>query len=68
MKSLFLSLGILSLFSFTSINISILDKQQVNFSTVECTYNQCKAIAKSTEKQCKHCVSNKGDSYCWQHD
>jgi hypothetical protein len=32
-----------------------------------CHYGQCKAIAKSTEKQCKHCVSNAGDLYCWQH-
>ena len=44
---------ILFLFSFTSINTSHLDKQQVNLSTLECTYNQCKAIAKSTEKETK---------------
>jgi hypothetical protein len=68
MKSFILGLGILSLLSFTSIDNNQLENQQATFSTVECKYNQCKAIAKSTEKQCKHCVSNKGDSYCWQHD
>ena len=35
---------------------------------VDCKYRQCKAIAKSTEKRCKHCVSNADDVYCWQHD
>ena len=33
----------------------------------ECHFGQCQAIAKSTGQQCKHCVSNKGDLYCWQH-
>jgi hypothetical protein len=32
-----------------------------------CNYGQCKAIAKSTGQQCKHCVSKSGDRYCWQH-
>ena len=36
--------------------------------SLECKYDQCHAIAKSTEKRCKHCVSNEGDLYCWQHD
>jgi hypothetical protein len=35
---------------------------------LECKFSQCQAIAKSTGNQCKHCVSNKGDLYCWQHD
>lgn len=39
-----------------------------NIETVDCKYDQCHAIAKSTEKRCKHCVSNEGDLYCWQHD
>lgn len=34
---------------------------------LECKYSQCQATAKSTGKQCKHCVSNDGDLYCWQH-
>jgi hypothetical protein len=33
----------------------------------ECTYGQCKGIAKSTGVRCKHCVSNSGDSFCYQH-
>ena len=35
--------------------------------TVNCKYGQCQATAKSTGQQCKHCVSNPGDRYCWQH-
>lgn len=34
---------------------------------VDCKHGQCQATAKSTGKQCKHCVSEKGDLYCWQH-
>ncbi|MBK0369809.1 hypothetical protein [Flavobacterium agrisoli] len=33
----------------------------------DCNYSQCQATAKSTGKQCKHCVSKDGDLYCWQH-
>ena len=36
--------------------------------TYDCKYGQCMATAKSTGKRCKHCVSNRGDRYCWQHD
>ncbi len=32
-----------------------------------CRYGQCQAIAKSTGQQCKHCVSNPGDAFCWEH-
>ena len=34
---------------------------------VECKIRRCNAIAKSTEKRCKRCVSNKGDYQCYQH-
>jgi len=40
----------------------------IDYDTVECKYDQCHAIAKSTDERCKHCVSNDGDIYCWQHD
>ena len=36
--------------------------------TYDCKYGQCMATAKSTGERCKHCVSNRGDKYCWQHD
>ncbi len=32
-----------------------------------CKNGQCRATAKSTGNRCKHCVSNYGDSYCFQH-
>ncbi len=34
---------------------------------VECKIRRCNAIAKSTEKRCKRCVSNEGDYQCYQH-
>jgi hypothetical protein len=33
----------------------------------DCKNGQCQATAKSTGKQCKHCVSNAGDKFCYQH-
>jgi hypothetical protein len=32
-----------------------------------CKFGQCQATAKSTGKQCKHCVSKSGDKFCFQH-
>ena len=34
---------------------------------VECKIRRCNAIAKSTEKRCKRCVSKKDDYQCYQH-
>jgi hypothetical protein len=68
MKSIVFLLGIVSLLSFTSIGASQSNENKIaTYSFVECKYSQCKATAKSTGKQCKHCVSNDGDSNCWQH-
>lgn len=39
----------------------------INKKNIECRFGQCQATAKSTGKQCKHCVSNSGDKYCYQH-
>ncbi len=39
----------------------------VKNNLIECRYGQCQATAKSTGKQCKHCVSNGGDKFCYQH-
>jgi len=69
MKYIVFILGIASLLSFTTIDNSQNNESQLsNYSFVECKYSQCQATAKSTGNQCKHCVSNEGDSYCWQHD
>lgn len=69
MKHIVFIVGIASLLSFTTIdNSQKNDSQLSNYSLVECKYSQCQATAKSTGNQCKHCVSNEGDSYCWQHD
>ena len=34
---------------------------------VECKIRRCNAIAKSTKKRCKRCVSKEGDYQCYQH-
>jgi hypothetical protein len=52
-------------------NPSFESKNTTNVVSVEttqnCNYGQCQATAKSTGNQCKHCVSDDGDKYCWQH-
>lgn len=68
MKSLILVLGILSLFSFTNIDTVQREKLELRYISVDCKYSQCQSTAKSTGNQCKHCVSNSGDTYCYQHD
>jgi len=37
-------------------------------SREDCVIAQCTANAETTGQRCKHCVSNRGDSFCWQHD
>jgi hypothetical protein len=61
----FVALGIS--FSFSSIENNTVVSNEANIENYECKYGQCHATAKSTGKRCKHCVSNKGDSNCWQH-
>jgi hypothetical protein len=59
-----LALGLI-LTSFTVSNVSPIESEK---ASIGCHYGQCQATAKSTGNQCKHCVSNEGDYYCWQHD
>ena len=56
------------LLSFSSVEINPIKNTSVEKNKIECKYSQCQATAKSTGKQCKHCVSNEGDLYCWQHE
>lgn len=70
MKKLILSLLLVfGLFSFSPVTPNQHSKNTVENkkSTLECKYSQCQATAKSTGLQCKHCVSNEGDLYCYQH-
>ena len=69
MKNLFLGLLFLvSISSFgaesTKIKTEVVKKVA---SAVECRFGQCQATAKSTGKQCLHCVSKSGDKFCYQH-
>ena len=53
-------------YSFNSSKTADVVKEQQT-ECVTCKYDQCHAIAKSTGSRCRHCVSNYGDIYCWQH-
>ncbi len=64
---LLLGLLLVSTLSFaktTSYTTSIVTYKK---NVIECRFGQCQATAKSTGKQCKHCVSNSGDKFCFQH-
>jgi hypothetical protein len=63
--SLFVALGIS--YSFTNLESIQPISSQSNIENYDCYYGQCYATAESTGNRCKHCVSNSGDSYCWQH-
>jgi len=62
-------MGIVYSISNSNSNLSsIAQLTSLNSENVECQYAQCQATAKSTGNRCKHCVSNSGDTYCYQHD
>jgi hypothetical protein len=72
MKKHLLKLGIALTLMIVGISTTSFEKPasqstSQNQEMLKCHYGQCKATAKSTGKQCRHCVSNEGDSYCWQH-
>lgn len=70
MKTFLKIIIFLTFISFlTGFNISNIGNENPSSNLIidGCHYGQCQATAASTGKQCKHCVSNPGDSYCWQH-
>jgi hypothetical protein len=68
MKKLIIGSGLVLGLILTSFTISSSPNNTQENNSIGCYYGQCQATAKSTGKQCKHCVSNEDDSYCWQHD
>lgn len=68
-KLIFSSILLLTLvFSYSfSLQSNAIKPIKTEINDASCKYGQCKGIAKSTGNRCKHCVSNAGDSYCWQH-
>ena len=65
MKNILIALVLAtSLVSFNPINKVVNSSAKI---VLACKFGQCQATAKSTGKQCKHCVSNDGDTYCFQH-
>lgn len=67
MKNLLIGLLITTtVFIFKPINNRLFSKRN-STEFVACKFGLCQATAKSTGKQCKHCVSNDGDKYCYQH-
>lgn len=67
MKKLLLLALTVGLFGFTTTTNVIDECSEIENTAVACNYGQCRATAKSTGNQCKHCVSKSGDSYCYQH-
>lgn len=68
MKNLFLVVLLFGTsFSFAGTNKILKTSFSINKNSVECRFSQCQATAKSTGKQCLHCVSNSGDKFCYQH-
>ena len=67
MKKILLSCLVFGLLSFSSLNLETSENKTIKTNVISCKNGQCKAIAKSTKKQCKNCVSKKGDSYCSRH-
>lgn len=69
MKKTIIGFGVIAIITLTSFaaNSKSFNNSEETTEFVECKYGQCKAKAKSTGKTCLHCVSNSGDSYCWQH-
>jgi hypothetical protein len=68
MKKILLAVLLLGT-TFTVTEARNTSKHSVSFKNnlIECRYSQCQATAKSTGKQCRHCVSNSGDKFCYQH-
>lgn len=54
-------------FTVTEARNTSTNSVSVKNNLIECRYGQCQATAKSTKKQCRHCVSNDGDKFCYQH-
>lgn len=67
MKKILLCSLALGLLSFSNLNLESSENKTIKTNVISCKNGQCKAIAKSTKKQCKNCVSKRGDSYCSRH-
>lgn len=67
MKKVLLTILVFGLLGFSSLNFELSKNKTLKTNVVSCKHGKCKAIAKSTKKQCKNCVSKKGDSYCSRH-
>ena len=65
MRKLLLIFGA-SFFLLSTNSFEEINRFEEDYS-LECKYRQCNAIAKSTEKRCKRCVSNSNDYQCYQH-
>ena len=72
MKNFLSLILMLWLFGFTSMSFDKSTtttpiRKSEKLASSDCKYGRCHATAKSTGKQCKHCVSAQGDMYCFQH-
>lgn len=65
-----ITLIIVIAFSYTISNSNSIGFHSETNTLIEelaCKHGQCHATAISTGNRCKHCVSNEGDKFCWQH-
>ena len=68
MKNLFLVFFLLtSTLAIAKTNKTLKIAFIINKNSIECRFGQCQGTAKSTGRQCLHCVSKSGDKFCYQH-
>ena len=70
-RPLFISISLFAgclMFNSTTVFCNDFDSGSIEQEMLNCKYGQCQAIAKSTKKRCKKCVSNPKDKYCSVHD
>ncbi len=67
LKYLFSILIVLSINGIIDASSLTVNTPLISSIDLVCKFDQCHATAKSTGERCKHCVSNDGDTYCWQH-
>lgn len=65
-KLILIIIAISFMFSF-SVNSELNNDVTYKSELTKCKYRQCNAIAKSTNKRCKRCVSKAKDYQCFQH-
>jgi hypothetical protein len=64
--NVFLIAIVIGSYSFIAPKDTLVQRAKIE-ECMDCRFDQCHAIAKSTGLRCRHCVSYSGDMFCWQH-